>query len=143
MIRAAALAALFATAACSSAGPATCDDLRGVWRTEGSGARWMILDQGRSLEGYPLFDDSAPVPGLETAPRVLDLVRDDGDLRGEIKRRFMRGADVCLAKVPARVTACTGTTLELVLADPVPPLSFAPCTWGTTGPSRRERWQRE
>lgn len=114
-----------------------------MWRTEGTGARWMLLDQGKSLEVYPLFDDSAPSPGLETAPRVIDLSRTDGELRGEVKRRYMRGADACVRKLPVHVTACTGDTLELVFADPVPPLTFAPCMWGTTGPSRRERWLRE
>jgi hypothetical protein len=145
VIRAALFATLFATA-CSSASSASCDDLRGAWRAEATGARWMILDHGRSLEGYPLFDDGKPTsvsPALETAPRVIDLARADGELRGEVKRRFMRGADACVGKLPVRVTACTGDTLELVFAEPVPPLTFAPCTWGTTGPSRRERWLRE
>lgn len=138
MIRAG-LAALLASAACSSPAPARCDDLRGVWRVEGSGARWMLLDHGDTLEGYPLFPDG--VAELEGAPRVIDLAR-GSDLRGEVKRRYMRGADACVATSPARVTACTGAALELVLADPGPPLTFSPCTWGSASPSRRERWVR-
>jgi hypothetical protein len=40
------------------------------------------------------------------------------------------------------VTRCTGDTLELVLADPAPPISFSPCTWPEPGPSRVVRWHR-
>jgi hypothetical protein len=40
------------------------------------------------------------------------------------------------------VTSCKDDTLEIVLGDPVPPISFAPCAWGQNAPSRRERWRR-
>ena len=104
----------------------------------------MVLDHGdKGVEVYPLFDDGAPPSApreLEVAPRVIDLARDSGTLRGEVKRRYLRGADVCLSTLPVRVTSCKGDTLELVLADPVAPLAFAPCTWGTTPPSALVRW---
>jgi len=133
--------ALVLGTACSTSTPlASCDDdLRGAWRDEASGVRWMILDRGASLEVYPLFADAVPAG----APRVIDLARGDGVVAGEVKRRFDHAADVCLARAPVRVTACHGDTLELVLADPVGPLGYAPCTWGTTAPSHRERWRRD
>lgn len=140
------------------------DDLRGVYvvdpgagnefrplhlgpgsATEAPGdvRRWMLLDHRVTLEAYPLFDDrERAVPGLEIAPRVLDLRREGESLAGEMRRRYLRGAERCEARAAVRITACRGTTLELVLADPVPPIGFAPCTWGEPAPSRRERWSR-
>ena len=53
------LATLLAVAACDRK-PAvtTCDDdLHGVWVSEAHGQRWMMLDNGPTLEAYPLFDD--------------------------------------------------------------------------------------
>jgi hypothetical protein len=55
----------------------------------------------------------------------------------------MRGAERCDAHVPVYITRCAGDTLELVLADPSPPLAYAPCTWSRPGPSRLVRWRRE
>lgn len=119
------------------------DDLHGVWRAE-DGRTWMLLDNGATLEGYPMFDDAkSPVPTeLVLAPRYLDLQRDRG-LAGELRRRYMRGADQCLAKAAVHVTSCSGETLELVLAEPQAPLGFSPCTWPGPAPSRRERWVRD
>jgi hypothetical protein len=140
-------AALLCCAACSRSAPlAACDDdLRGAWRDE-AGARWVILDHGATLEVYPAFDDATPAgapPELEIAPRVIDLARDGRDVRGTVKRRYMRAAEACVARATARLTACAGSTLDIVLADPVAPLSFGPCTWGTAAPSHRERWHHE
>lgn len=137
-------AALLCCAACSRSAPlATCDDdLRGAWRDEASGARWVILDHGATLEVFPAFDDARPAE-LEVAPRVIDLARDGAGVRGTVKRRYMRAADACVAKAPARLTACAGDAIDIVLADPAPPLSLSPCTWGTAAPSHRERWRRE
>ena len=120
----------------------SCDqDLGGVWRTE-AGERWMILDGGDALEVYPLFPD-VPASALEVAPRVIDLSRQDGKLAGVVRRRYMRASDACDAAAPAHVTSCASGTLELVLADPVPPLGFAPCSWPRPAASRRERWRAE
>jgi hypothetical protein len=113
------------------------DDLHGVWRTT-AGERWMILDNGPTLEAYPLFDDSVP----SGAPRVIDLQR-RATLTGEIKRRFMLRADACEARAPLEVTACHGNTLELVRGNVSPPLTFVPCTWPAPTPTRAERWTRE
>jgi hypothetical protein len=60
-----------------------------------------------------------------------------------MKRRYTRAADACTAKVPAHLIACGAQTLELVLADPSPPLGFSPCNFGRPATSRRERWHRE
>jgi len=79
----------------------------------------------------------------EVAPRVIDLERRGDALSGTQHRRYMRAADRCDDRVPVRVTACAGDTLDIVLADSVPPLSYAPCTWPSRAPSRRERWRRE
>jgi hypothetical protein len=64
-------------------------------------------------------------------------------MHGVLHQRFMRRAERCDAQVPIEVTRCAGETLELVLADPVPPIGFTPCAWGQRGPSRIVRWQRE
>ena len=131
-------------AACSRAPITTChDDLRGVYV---SGAeRWMVLDDGATLEAYPLFPDGGGVPGLEVAPRVIELARTPGEagIAGTLRRRYMQHAARCDAKVPVHVTRCAGDTLELVLADPSQPTQLAPCTWPRPGASRVERWQRQ
>jgi hypothetical protein len=149
-MRLAALAVLAgAGGACDRRPPplASCaDDLRGVYAVDGR--RWMILDDPAGLEAYPLFPDVPPVPGLEVGPRVIHLARTPDGLTGDVHRRYMRGSRQCLAKVPARVTACAGETIELVLADPVPPLAWPaapeqPCGWPRPDGSRRERWIRQ
>ena len=113
------------------------DNLHGVWTTP-SGARWMLLDHGQTLEAYPLFDDS--VAG--GAPRLIDLRR-DGALAGALKRRYMRRELECIARAPIRITACGDNTLQVVLGEVSPPLDYAPCTWGQPLPSRVETWRRE
>ncbi|HEU4733614.1 MAG TPA: hypothetical protein VFT22_37225 [Kofleriaceae bacterium] len=130
---------------------ASCDDdLRGVYLAEGK--PWMVLDEGATLEAYPLFPDGDPAPGdVVVAPRVIDLARgsDAGrapgtePLRGTLRRRYMRRAERCDAQVAVHVTRCAADTLELVLADPAPPLAFSPCTWPGPAPSRVVRWRRE
>jgi hypothetical protein len=144
-MRALALAALAVAGACDRTEPiASCtDDLRGVYAV--TGARWMVLDHRTTLEAYPLFDDAAGrrADGVEIAPRVLDLRRDGRTLAGSVRRRYLRGTDVCTARAPARVTRCAGDTLELVLGDPLPPLGFSPCAWPSPAPTRRERWIRQ
>ncbi|MBC7978370.1 MAG: hypothetical protein H7138_25580, partial [Myxococcales bacterium] len=49
----------------------------------------------------------------------------------------------CEATVPVQVTRCASDAIELVLADPLPPTGFEPCTWPTRGPTHIERWQRD
>ena len=138
--------ALLALLACSCDQPVMrcTDDLAGVYVVDDTATRWTVLDDRRGLEAYPLFDDTTQVvPGLEVAPRVLDLRRtDDAALAGEVSRRYMLGAARCDAKARARVVACKDDTLEIVLADPAPPIGFQPCAWGQAAPSRRERWHR-
>jgi hypothetical protein len=161
--RRAAAAAVLAIAACSRRAPlASCgDDLHGVWRDTTGGAsrdgaeRWMLLDDGATLEAYLLFPDADGPGELVAAPRRIDLSRTAaGDaatsaapgaapLTGTVLRRYMRGAQRCDARVPVHVTRCTGDTLELVLADPAPPLELSPCRWPRPAPSRLVRWQRE
>jgi hypothetical protein len=149
------------------------DDLRGVYVAGNErDERWMILDSGSTLEAYPLFPDGAVTGDLVIAPRMIDLARSpagqgppgdarpgdarpgnagSGDarsgasraLQGTLKQRFMRRAQRCDAEVPVRVTRCAGDTLELVLADPSPPIAFSPCAWAGPGASRVVRWRRE
>jgi hypothetical protein len=159
-MRGLALAAL-SLCACDRRAPITAcsDDLRGVYAVlpapgvpgatqhPDAAVRWMVLDNRRSLEVYPLFDDTvepAPglAPGLEIAPRYFDLHRTPDGLVGEVRRRYLRGSERCDARAPARILACTSDTLELELADPTPPIGFAPCAWGQPAPTRRERWRR-
>ena len=130
------------------------DDLGGVYRPEGGdrGARWMVLDRGAKLEVYPLFADADGPPDLVAAPRMIELARPAvgvasgaagrTGLEGTLRRRYMRRAQRCDARVPVHVTRCAGDTLELVLADAVPPVELAPCTWPAPAPSRLERWRR-
>jgi len=81
--------------------------------------------------------DPGPQPG-EDRPAAGRL-----PLAGTLRRRYMRRAARCEAHVPVHVTSCAGDTLELVLADPSPPIEYAPCTWSRPGPSRLVRWRRE
>jgi hypothetical protein len=153
MTRAAVLAALLAViTACHRRAPlASCDDnLRGIYTAGPDAAeRWMILDTGDALEAYPLFPDVDGPHELEIGPRRIDLTRAPAasaasvSLAGTVHRRYMRRADLCDAQVAVHVTRCAGDTLELVLADPAPPLGFAPCTWPRPAPSRLVHWQRE
>ncbi len=116
------------------------DELGGVWR-DGSGAPWMMLDDDATLEAYPMFADSIGSDVLG-APRVIDLTRAGERLDGTVHRRFERRADHCDARAPIHVTACKDDTLEIVIADPAPPIDVAPCRWSVTPPSRVERWHR-
>lgn len=146
MTRAAVLAGLLAMiAACHRRAPLTsCDDnLRGVYVA--GAERWMILDSDGALEAYPLFPDVDGPRELEIHPRRIDLTRAAADptLAGTVHRRYLRRADICEAQVPVHVTRCAGDTLELVLTDPAPPLSFSPCQWPGPAPSRLVHWQRE
>jgi hypothetical protein len=137
------LAILFA--GCSSSPPlSTCaDSLAGTWRSETGD--WMILDRGAQLEGYPLFDDSRPesIADVVIAPRALDLARNGDVIDGRITRRYTRGGDSCVVKVPFRVLSCAGSMLEVIFADTSPPMQFSPCVESArSNPSRREKWQR-
>lgn len=137
---------LLAAAACSRRAPlASCgDDLRGVYRD--GDQRWMILDDDATLQAYPLFPDTDGPADLVTAPRELELTRPGdsaGTLAGTLHRRYMRGSASCDARIAIHVTRCTGDTLDLVLADPSPPLALSPCSWPRPAPSRLVHWQRE
>jgi hypothetical protein len=118
------------------------DDLGGTYVAD-DGRTWNLLDNRRTLEAYPQFDDVPRDPGLEVAPRVIDLRRAGDQLIGEVTRRYMQGALRCDAKAAARVTSCKEDTIEIVLSDPPPPIGFGPCQFGTSAPSRRERWRRK
>jgi hypothetical protein len=184
----AAVTCAIAAAACRPRAPiATCDDnLRGVYVAERN--RWMVLDEGATLEAYPLFPDvvrdepatagegdgrpggvlapTAAARALEVAPRVIDLTRRSGrtsaappasepsrsgdgapdpgpGLAGTVHRRYLAGVASCEARVPVHVSRCADDSLDLVLADPSPPLGFTPCTWPRPAQSRRVRWHRE
>jgi hypothetical protein len=135
-------AAALLLVACSKPAPiATCaDDLGGVWSTPVG--RWMMLDNGSTLEAYPMFDDS--VDG--GAPRVIDLTRDatrPSAMEGSLARRFMQRAETCDARAPLHVTQCTGDALQVVRGDVAAPLTFSPCTWGQPLPAHVENWRRE
>jgi hypothetical protein len=82
------------------------------------------------------------------ASRSTDAAADNratnaGMLSGIVHRRYMRGAASCDARIAVHVTRCAGNTLELVLADPLPPIGFAPCAWPQPAPSHLVHWQRE
>ncbi len=124
----------------------SCDEsLAGVWTTE-IGQPWMLLEgkgaQRGQLEGYPLFDDIAGVPGSEVSPRALDLSRDAGELRGEVTRRYMRGSERCDQKALITMSECHGNTLQVERREITPPISIMPCEPGIPGPVRHELWTR-
>jgi hypothetical protein len=113
------------------------DDLHGVWVADGS-ARWSLIDYGKTLEAFPLFDDAVPAG----APRVIDVER-PAKLAGEVKRRYTQGGDECVGKAPFRIAKCTANSLQVIVADPQPPLGFSPCAWGKPAESRVETWRRD
>ncbi|MBX3162629.1 MAG: hypothetical protein KF773_42100 [Deltaproteobacteria bacterium] len=123
---------------------ASCDDdLRGVY-VAADGKRWdVIAGSPGALEAYPLFDDGALAGDVVVSPRVIDLARTPSGVAGFVRRWYMRGADRCDAAVSVHVTACRGDELELVMKDPVAPLSFATCAFPRPDGSRVERWHRE
>ncbi len=130
-----AVAAIFVVA-CDRPPISSCDDkLAGEWIAPSG--RWMVIDNGPTLEVYPLFDDSVP----DGAPRLIDLRR-DGKLAGDLKRRFMRRAAICEARAPVRVTACKDDTLQLVIGEVHPPLSYEPCSW-PQALTHVEQWRRD
>ena len=137
-------AALLALVCACSRSPITscADDLRGTYTADGK--HWMVIETGRAtFEVYPLFDDSLP-GGDEIGPRVIDLARDErGALAGTVHRRFMRKKVACVSTLPVHVTACTNDALEVITADPPPPLAFEPCSWGRPPDTHVERWQRD
>ena len=127
---------------CSRRAPlASCDDdLQGVYAA--GAERWMVLDRGTTLEAYPLVPDPAEAGSAsEVAPRLIDLARPG--LAGTLRRRYMQRDARCDAQVPVRITRCAGETIELVLADPAPPIGFTPCAWPRAGSSRIARWVRQ
>ena len=135
-------ALLLALAACHAEPIASCtDDLAGTYHSDGE--TWNVLDNRNTLEAYPMFDDTKQtVAGLEIAPRVIDLHRIDDVLAGDVTRRYMKGSQRCDSKATAKIVACHDNTLDIVLADPLPPIGFAPCAYGEKPSSRRERWVR-
>ena len=95
----------------------------------------MVLDNGQTVEAYPLFDDGIP-------PRVIDLRRGE-HFTGDVKRRYMQGSAECIAHAPIRIAKCKANTLNVVISDVSPPLAYSPCQWPKPNDSRLERWQRE
>ncbi len=118
------------------------DDLGGTWRA--ASGTWMLVDDRETLEGYPIFNDVPQTASpVVVAPRLIDLRRIPNAIVGEVHRRFMSGPTACDARVPIHVLSCATDRLELVLTDPAPPITFAPCAWAGTAPSRREIWTRD
>lgn len=109
------------------------DDLHGVWVTENR--RWMLLDNGATVEAYPLFDAGSPPP-------VIDLRRGE-HFTGELKQRFMQGSAECVGTAPVRIAKCKSNTLNIVIGEVSPPLAYAPCQWPKPNESQLEHWQRE
>jgi hypothetical protein len=139
-VRAVAFAGLLA---CNHAPIQSCDeDLHGVYRA--GSAAWMLLDNGTTLEAYPLFDDFHAGSDATAAPRAVDLRRSGPGavLTGETTRRYDKGPAHCRMRTPAHVTACKDDTLELVVSDPVAPRTFDGCV-ASGADSHVERWVRE
>lgn len=132
------LALLLVAAACHHEIASCDDDLEGVYDSG-----WMILDGRTELDAYPLFADVPAVPGLEVAPRFIELRRTPSGLEGTLHRRYMQRAQICDARTHVTVTGCANDTLEVVLTEPAPPTAFQPCTWGRSHESQAQRWRRQ
>lgn len=116
---------LLVLAACDHHSVTSCsDNLQGVYATP-AGERWMLLDEGKLLEGYPMFDDASG----SAAPRFVDVARGTR-LDGTMARRF---GDACMGKAPFHIVTCTGDGLDVVYAVP------ASCSAAL--PSRAEHWR--
>ena len=116
---------LLALSACDHHSITSCrDDLQGVYATP-AGERWMLLDEGTQLEGYPMFDDARG----SAAPRFVDVKR-GARLDGTMARRF---GDACTGKGPFHIVACRDDALDVVYAVP------ASCVAAL--PSRAEHWR--
>ena len=117
-------------------------DLHGTW--QGPDARWILIDNGAALEGYPLDPDvtEGSDRDLVAAPRALDLTRAVHGLTGTFVRRFERRRDNCEAHSAVHIESCHDDTLELVTAELPQPIAVAPCRWSVAAPSHLERWHR-
>ncbi len=124
-VRLAALLSTCATcaAACSAAPPAleSCaQPLGGVWQ-DGDGRQYHLLDQGPTLELYPIFP-SPPPPGASTTAGVYSaLVYDftrhpsDPELTGERSQWLTTPTgDRLRLKMPARIRSCRDQSLALL-----------------------------
>jgi hypothetical protein len=131
---------LLAVAACDQRVTVTScdDDLHGVWVSEEHDTRWMILDNGPTIEAYPLFDDHVEAG----APRVIDLRRGE-NFDGEVKRRYNKAGDECIASARVRIAKCKSNALHVVISDPPSPLSFSPCSWPRPNEPELDHWHRE
>jgi hypothetical protein len=136
-------AVLIAIAACSRAPITTCaDDLHGTW--QGSDARWILIDNGAALEGYPL-DPDVPEGSdheLVAAPRALDLTRAAHAFTGSFVRRYERRGGNCEARSAVHIESCHDDTLELVTSELPAPIEVAPCRWPVAALTHLERWRR-
>ena len=141
-------AAAIAFAACRPAPPPldSCkDDLAGVWiardqlTPSGEARRYDVVDLGRAIEIYPMFDDSVLAPSdrklttadaVIVAPAAFDLTRtsDGAILIGAQTRRFQRGQHTCVQHSPARIATCTGDRLDLAQTPLAPPIDWDRCT---------------
>lgn len=121
----------------SCAGP-----LGGVWRDTG-GRGYHILDRGREVEIFPMWDTTAPKPPLvegvvptEDVRSPLRIVlgnRTPAGLTGTTSVRITRGAKTCTFTAPATLAACRGRSADLALATKI---TVDPATCASTdGPS--------
>jgi hypothetical protein len=96
-----------------------------------------------STAGPASHATDAAAAGRSTDATTASRAPGAGTIAGTLHRRYMRGAARCDARIAIHVTRCAGDTLDLVLADPSPPIGFAPCAWPGPAPSRLVHWQRE
>jgi hypothetical protein len=97
------------------------DPLDGVWR--GGGEAYHVVDHGRGVEIYAMFDTTRPPTGDKRssdevyAPVVFDLTRaappGGARLAGTRSQRVTRGAKVCSIELPAEIAACGGGRITL------------------------------
>lgn len=90
-----------------------------------------------------MFDFRSEPAGSSSGSSASGPPARQAPVAGTLRRRYMRGAARCDAHVPVHITRCAGDMIELVLAEPSPPIEFSPCTWSRPGPSHLVRWRRE
>jgi hypothetical protein len=133
LVSAAALAAT--PAGCRRAPLRSCGDrLGGVWREVGdepstAPRHWHIVDDGRSVHLFPLWDTTRLPDGSKTpvggrgpvlSPLRVELERQGGTLAGRASARIVLPGASCERAFPVSIRACAGAELELDGLAPLP-----------------------
>ena len=101
-----------------------------------------LLFGGRLLDAGALGSALAAFAVFCALSGAAYLFNDISDREADEHHPLKRHRPIAAGQLPVRVARCADDTLEVVHADPPPPLSFAPCQFGRAEPARVERWRR-